>query len=131
MSQQALHKHILDGREVYYPADTCPICTPQQQTQQRERIPVQVYVKGNTCVIKVSKAQMMTVHWWEQGNAFLVSHKRMSRGADGNRILDRDGKPLWEQQTFRLNISQMRDFIKSLQEISALAEGAKGVPTRA
>ena len=130
-TQQQFHKHLVDGKEQFFNADTCPICNPQQQGQQRQRAPVEVYVKGDTCVVKVSKAQMMTIHWWSQGNAFLVSHKRMSRGADGNRILDRDGKPLWEQQTFRLNVPQMKSFINSLNEILAMAEGAKGVPQRA
>jgi len=129
--QQQFHKHVLDGKEVYYNADTCPICTPQQQTQQRERPPLKVYVKGETVIVQPSKAQLMTIHWWKDGNAFLMSYKRMARGADGNRILDRDGKPLWEQQTFRLNVPQMKEFITSLQQILAMAEGAKGVPTRA
>jgi len=130
MSQQ-YHKHVLDGKEVYYNAETCPICVPQQQTQQQERAPAEVYNKGNTCIIKVSKAQLMTIHWWAKGNAFLFSHKRMARDQKGNRILDRDGKVIWEQVTFRLNVSLTRKLISSLQELVTQTEGVKGVPTRA
>jgi len=129
MSQQ-YHKHVLDGKEVYYNAETCPICVPQQPTQERERAPAEIYLKGDTLVIKVSKAQLMTVHHWAKGNAFLYSLKRMARDQKGNRILDRDGKVIWEQQTFRLNVPQTREVIKGLQELVTQSEGAKGVPTR-
>ena len=130
MSNQQYHKHILDGKEQFFPADTCPICTKQstQPTQQRE--PASVYLKGETVVIKVSKAQLMTIHWWKDGNAFLFSHKKMARGVDGNRILDHAGMPIWEQQTFRLNVPLTETVVQVLTELIGISKGVEGVPQR-
>ena len=130
MSTQQFHKHILDGQEQFFPADTCPICTKQPTQQQTQREPASVYLKGETVVIKVSKAQLMTIHWWKEGNAFLWSHKRMARGVDGNRILDHAGMPIWEQQTFRLNVPLTKTVVQTLTELIGIADGVTGVPTR-
>lgn len=130
MCSQQYHKHVLDGKEVHYSADTCPICNPQQTTQQRQREPASVYLKGETVVIKVSKAQLMTIHWWKDGNAFLFSHKRMARGVDGNRMLDREGMPIWEQQTFRLNVPLTKTLVQVLTELIGISGGVSGVPQR-
>jgi len=125
------HKHVLDGEEKYFPADTCPICNPQQtQPARRQREPAQVYTKGETVVIKVSKAQLMTIHWWKDGNAFLYSHKRMARNTAGERMLDREGMPIWEQVTFRLNVPLTKVLIHELSGLLQVAEGVEGVPTR-
>ena len=131
MCSQEHHKHIIDGKENLYPADTCPICNPQRVIPQRQREPASVYIKGETVVIKVSKAQLMTIHWWKDGNAFLFSHKRMARDHTGSRMLDRDGKPIWEQQTFRLSVPLTKTLHVELGNLIQISGGVKGVPTRA
>jgi len=123
-----LCRHVIDGKEVYFPKDRCPICNPQTSPSVTKT--VNVYRKGGTIVIKGQKDTISTVTWWKDGEKFLVSVKHLDRDENGRITMGEDGKPLWNQQTIRLTLEQVKELLKLWSEMVTEIEVGRNVPSR-
>lgn len=109
-----MHIHMVDGKQVTYPNDNCPICGTYKQPTQKF-IP-NVHRTGNTVVLQVSKLQMATLTWYNEGKAFLFSLRKGVRDTNGKLLRQPDGKPMWNQITIRINIPLMKQLITEIQK---------------
>jgi len=109
------HTHVIDGRIVTYPNDKCPICHPEKFATQNEqqKLP-RVYRKGNTIIIQISKGIMSTTTWWEKGDCFLHTVRKMARDKDGKVLRDGQNKPIWNELVMRMSISVAKQYIAEL-----------------
>jgi len=124
------HIHVVDGKNVPYPDDACPICKPEIiQTKAETQIP-QVYRKGSTVVTKISKGSMGTFTYWEKGKCFLVSTKKMMFGTDRKVVRDSKGMPLWNNITYRLSVELAKTFVSELSKLIQDIGGETSVPKR-
>jgi len=113
----AMHIHVIDNKQVYYPNDNCPICgTSTSNSQQKAFVP-NVHRKGNTIVLQTTKLQMITVTWYQKGNAFLMSMRKATRNNEGKVMRGQDGRPLWSQLTMRINILLTKQLIAELEKL--------------
>jgi len=112
-----MHIHVIDNKQVYYPNDNCPICgTSTSNAQQKAFVP-NVHRKGNTIVLQATKLQMITVTWYQKGNAFLMSMRKATRNNEGRVMRGQDGRPLWSQLTMRINIPLTKQLIAELEKL--------------
>ena len=119
------HTHVIDGKTVTYPNDRCPLCHPElyANRNQRRKLP-RVYRKGNTVIVQVSRGTMSTTTWWNQGNCFLHSVRKMARDRNGNVIRDGQGRPLWNEQTMRITMPLAKQYISELSKLINELESA-------
>lgn len=111
------HIHIVDGKQVSYPNNTCPICRPET-TQPSEAVKIpNCHRKGITVVVQTTKLQMSTTTWYEGGKCFLHSICRGARDGQGKLMIGQDGKPLWNQLTIRMNIAIAKEYIRELSKL--------------
>lgn len=114
------HTHVIDGKVVSFDNANCPYCRPeivkQQYTEQQEQLP-RTYIKGVTCVLKISKATMITVTYWADKQVFLVTFQRMLRTAQGEPIRDEKGDPRWTKLTTRLTTTMLQEWIHTMSEL--------------
>jgi hypothetical protein len=130
MSQQAKHIHTIDGKAVEYEERTCPFCHPNQPQQQPKTYP-RCYRTGNTIVVQPSKGVMSTSTYWDKEKVILHSVKGMQMDGSGKAILDKNGKPLWNQQTMRLSLEIASQFTYALSKLITDVTKQQEVPTRA
>jgi len=129
MASKGQHVHMIDGQSVPYDNATCPLCHPELQ-QQKPTAEPQVYRKGETVVVKISKGVMMTTTYWKDKNVLLHTISRMQRGADGKVLLDTGKQPLWAKTTTRLSIAVAEQFVMELSKLIRDVTQKASVPTR-
>ena len=114
------HTHVIDGKLVTFDDATCPIChpeLPQQQQKQRTATQPTVYTKGHTVVLKISRATVMTLNYWSEGNAFLLTISRMLRDQNGRALRDEKGQPKWHKLTVRMNKTILQQFLTEASKL--------------
>jgi len=119
------HTHVIDGKTLVYPNDKCPICHPElyANQNQKRKLP-RVYRKGNTVIVQISKGTMSTTTWWEKGNCFLHTIRKMMRNDKGRVIRSKDGTPMWWEQTMRITIPLAKQYISELSKLINELESA-------
>lgn len=130
MSATSKHIHVIDGKSTEYETGKCPFCNPNQPQAPPKAYPT-CYRKGMTVVTQPSKGVMSTTTYWEKEKVILHSVKAMQMDASGKAVLDNNKKPLWNQQTMRLNIETTRQFTMELSKLIADIEKKSDVPVRA
>lgn len=120
----AEHVHVIDGRQVTFPIDTCPICHPELNVPKSTGAKVypRCYTKGNTIVTQASAGLMSTTTWWAEGNAMLHSVRRITRDGQQKVLIGSDGKPLWTQLTMRLSLAIAKMYRDELSKLIHTAE---------
>jgi len=122
------HIHIVDGKQVAYPNNACPICgTAPAQPEPARMIP-NVHTKGITVVVQTTKLQMSTTTWYGKGNCFLHSIRRAQRDSAGKLMIGTDGRPLWNQLTIRMSVAIAKDYIRELSKLISDVEKPQTVP---
>jgi len=124
------HIHLIDGKQVAYPNDNCPICGTSKAPAQKEAFIPMVYRKGNTVVTKATRFQMGTVTYWAGKTCFLMSMKKAVRGQDGKLAVTSDKKLIWNQITFRMTKDLLKQFVTELSKLIQDVEGGGNVPQR-
>ena len=120
----AQHIHLIDGKQVTYDIDKCPICHPELTAQApptKDVLP-RCYRKHDTIVCQVSKGLMSTTTYWAKGNAILHSVRKIQRDAQGKVIVGSDNNPLWMQLTMRLSIAIAKMYRDELTKLIADVE---------
>lgn len=112
----ATHIHVIDGKQLSYSNDTCPICKPDAPEPQAPFVP-RAYRKALTIIVQVSKGIMSTTTWWAKGECFLHSVRKVQRDAQNVVMRDNKGMPLWLQVTMRLNTSLAKEYVTELMKL--------------
>jgi len=121
-----MHVHIVDGKQVSYPNNACPICGTTSTFKAEQRKIPNVHRKGNTIVLQVTKFQMGTITWYGKEGVFLMSLCKASRSSDGKMIRDNQGRPAWAKITVRVNVPLMKSLIT---EIGKMVKEVETTPT--
>jgi hypothetical protein len=121
-----MHIHVVDGKQVQYSNNACPICgTAPLPEAERKKVP-NVHRKGNTIVLQVTRLQMATITWYSKESVFLMSLRKASKSSDGKVIRDNQGRPVWTQITMRVNVPLMKNLIT---EIGKMVKEVETTPT--
>jgi len=126
----ATHNHVIDGKTFTYPNNACPICGTSQPQQQQAPSPAIAYRKGNTVVLKFSKASLLTVTYWEQQKCFLMTMSAIARDAQGKLMRSQDNKPIWNKTTRRVPLGALKSYVYELSSLLQTVGGGSNVPTR-
>jgi len=123
----ATHTHMIDGKAYTYPNNACPICKPDVTQQRDAGTQPTAYTKGNTVVLKFSKACMLTTTFWGKQKVFLMTMSSIARTADGKLIRDNANKPIWNKVTRRVPTDVLKTFV---YELSVAVKNAEGNPSK-
>jgi len=122
------HIHVIDGKQLSYPNDRCPICRPEiAQPSAEQKIP-NVHRTGNTIVYQATKLQMATTNYYAEGKCLLHSVRKAQRDANNKLVIGADGKPLWNQITIRYSMSLMKDYVNEVLKLIHDVESGKLQP---
>jgi len=80
MSGVNIHKHVVDGREVWYPNGNCPICTAGS-TGGATGFP-KWYVKDNSVTVRLSRSKMLSATFYDKDKVFLVTIQNPAKSED-------------------------------------------------
>jgi len=80
MSGVNIHKHVIDGREVWYPNGNCPICNAGS-TGSGTGFP-KWYVKDYSVTVRLSRSKMLSATFYERDKVFLVTIQNPAKSAD-------------------------------------------------
>jgi len=112
----AMHVHVVDGKQMYFPNNSCPICGTLQVPQAKKAFVPNVHRKGNTIVYQATRLQMMTTTWYQKEQVFLLSLRKAQRDSKGVVIRQNDGKPVWNQITIRINIPMLKQLVAEYEK---------------
>jgi len=124
------HIHVIDGKQLTYPNNACPICGTGQQPQQQATSGASAYLKGNTVVLKFSRASLLTVTFWTQQKAILMTMSEIARDAQNNLMRDEKNNPIWRKTTRRISVPILKDFVYELSKLISNVENPSNVPKR-
>jgi len=126
MSQLSIHKHEIDGKEVWYPNDNCPICGTGTFAK-RDEYP-KWYIKDSSVTVKLSKSKMLSATFYEKDRVFLVTLQNPAKSAD-NVFEKRKGRQ-WgiAKVTQRVPLEEFKKWImKCADLISKIVSGNNGI----
>lgn len=121
---------MVDGKQVSYPNDDCPICGTAKKTEEKQPFIPTAYRKGNTVVTKASRFKIGTDTYWTEGKCILHSLKQVQRYADKKLMTDNEGKLVWNQITFRMSLDLAKQYVTELSKLIQDVEGGGNVPQR-
>jgi len=115
MSTRGIHKHVIDGKECWYPNDNCPICGTGTFAP-RDEYP-KWYIKPNSVTVKLSKSKMLSATFYEKDRVFLVTLQNPAKSAD-NVFEKRRGRQ-WgiAKVTQRIPIEEFKQWITKCAEL--------------
>ena len=131
MNMSAQHIHLIDGKQVAYDIDKCPICHPELTVTApptKDVLP-RCYRKHDTIVCQVSRGLMSTTTYWAKGNAILHSVRKIQRDAQDKVLVGADNKPIWQQLTMRLSIAIAKIYRDELTKLIADVESQQTTST--
>lgn len=130
MAQRGQHVHNIDGKVLTFDNETCVYCHPERLQQPAPAQP-SVYRKGNTVVVKVSKARMITDTYWGDKNVILHTISQMARDTAGKVLVDSDKNPIWNKMTVRLNMTMAQQYVMELSKLIQSVQQKLDIPQRA
>jgi len=108
------HIHVIDGKQYTYPNNACSICNPPTTTTYGTPSQPTAYTKGNTVILKFSKASMCNVTYWAKNKVFIMSMKQIVKDSGGKLMRSGDGKPIWNAITRRVPPEVLKSFVYEL-----------------
>jgi hypothetical protein len=127
------HTHVIDGKVIEFDDNTCPYCKPQDtETNKKEKAEIlpRVYVKNTTIVMKLTKGQLITCNWWQEGSVYLLGCKKMLTDREGHAILNAERKVTWNEVVYRMPTTLLRAWITAISTEITNRENQALAPVR-
>lgn len=127
------HIHIIDGKSREFSNSNCPICgkAPADIIPSSEVVEFpKVYRKGNTVVVRLSKRNMVALTYWKDSDVYSLTQSKAIVNRDGKVVTGKDGKPLWNRMTSRMNVAVLKDFVTQISILIQDVSRSSNVPSR-